>query len=214
MNALDPRRWMTCRWVLRAAFLLALSSIAPGCGLFKPTEPETPTGAALVADYSDIDKTLDTIARAVEDKGATGGQSAYLGAFATVADDGVDYVMIPLPAVVQRLQQQQVPIPNPWGPEEEQRFYPRLIVRNTASYSMRWLEDEEWSGTDGPITGDGGVKSEIYEIVAGGTLVARGRVRLTFKNSSGRWVITEWLERELAAGEDDRLTFSNLRLEP
>jgi len=108
------------------AGLLLLAAV-PGCGLFKPTEPEPPSGGVVETDYSEPALTLRTLDRAIEDKGRTTGQTAYLDGLADPDRDGMEFEMIPLQSVVQDLENAGGTVTLPWSHALEGSFYTRLI---------------------------------------------------------------------------------------
>lgn len=196
-----------------AAALAALLVLAPGCGLFRPTEPEPPSGGVVQTDYSDPDATIGTLARAIGDKGATTGASAYLDGLASTARDGVEFNAIHLPSVVQALQG-TVTIPNPWTHALESSFYQRLIDIDDAAYQMTWEKDQRFSGQD-IDNPDDAVRNQIYTVVSESGIIAKGYAKLSFiRSENNRWVITVWEDRDLEPGDDLNLTFSMLRLKP
>jgi hypothetical protein len=201
---------------MRRALVLAFCAgavLSAGCGLFHPTDPEPPSGGVVQTNYTDPDATLSTIGRAVNDKGATNGVTAYLDAFSSPSLDGIDFDAIHLPSVVQALQG-TVTIPDPWTHALESSFYARLIAIDNTAYAMTWAVDLRFSGED-VDNADSAVRNRIYTIQSESATVAKGYAKLTFqRSSSGRWVITLWEERDLEAGDDPDLTFSTLRLKP
>lgn len=197
---------------LAAAVLLAAA--APGCGLFKPTEPEPPSGGVVQADYSEPAATLETLRLAVEDKGRTTGLTAYLDGLAEPGRDGLDFNAIPLASVVQTLQNAQVTVTLPWTHALESGFYPRLIDIDPTAYSMHWEVDQRFVAED-QIGSDDAVLNRIYIIQSTTRPVAKGYAKLTFKQTApGRWVIVTWEERDVEPGDDENLTFSMLRHRP
>lgn len=206
---------MLARHAIRAALALLLAAGLAGCGLFKPTEPEPPSGGVVLADYSDPEATLETLRLAVEDKGRTTGQTAYLDGLADPdRDGGLDFTAVHLPSVVQQLQSSGVTIPNPWTHALESTFYRKLIGLDGAAYAMRWEVDRRFEAED--RTGaDDAVRNRIYEIQSESGVIARGYAKLTFQRTApDRWVISIWEERNLEPDDDPDVTFSMLRLKP
>jgi hypothetical protein len=199
------------RALVFGALLLAAGSI--GCGLFKPTEPEPPSGGVVQADYTEPERTLATLALGIEAKGASSGLTAYLDGLASPSRDGLDFNTLHLASVVQALAGVVTP-PNPWTHALESAFYPRLIAVASAPYSMTWSVDGRFSAED-QIGSEDAVLNRIYLIQTPSRVIARGYAKLTFKQTApGRWVIVLWEERNVEAGESEEVTFSMLRLKP
>jgi hypothetical protein len=200
----------------RASILLLGAALAtlPGCGLFKPTEPEPPSGGVVQANYTDPEATLETLRRAIEDKGATTGLTAYLDGIASPTRDGLNFTAIHLATVVQALQG-VVTIPDPWTHALEGSFYSRLIGIETAAYVMRWDPDTRFSDAEDQIGAEDAVLNRIYTIQTEAQTIARGYAKISFRQTApGRWVVVTWEERNVEAGESEDLTFSMLRLKP
>ncbi len=190
-----------------AALLFAIA-LLQGCGLFKPTEPETPSGTVVRTDYSSPDSTLETLARAVEDKGSSTGLTAYLGGLADQSRDGIGFVAIPLESVVQALQVSD----QTWTESNESGFYSRLAKINASPYLMTWEPDTRFNPDD--VNGDDAVLYRRYTILTPqNRLIARGYAKLVMKQLNGsKWVVVTWEEQVVEPGDDEALTFSWLRL--
>jgi hypothetical protein len=194
---------------------LAIAAGAPGCGLFKPTEPEPPSGGVVQADYSDPNATLTTLRLAVEDKGRTTGQTAYLDGLASPGrDGGLNFTAIHLPSVVQTLRNAEVIIPEPWTHALESDFYRKLIAIDNSPYAMQWAVDGRFEAED--LEGaDEWVLNKTYLIQSESRTIAKGYAKLTFRRTApNRWVIVTWEERDVEAGDSEDVTFSMLRLKP
>jgi len=193
--------------------LLAGAALA-GCGLFQPTEPEPPSGVVVEADYTDPDATLATLRLAVEDKGRTTGQTAYLGGLADPDRDGLDFTALHLPEVVQELQSSGVTIPDPWTHALESTFYRKLIGLDGSAYAMSWEVDSSFVGED-RTDAEEAIRNRKYFIQSESGLIAEGYAKLTFRLiPPSRWVIVTWEERPVRSGEVVDFTFSMLRLKP
>lgn len=194
--------------------LAALSGAGlSGCGLFQPTEPEPPSGGVVDADYTQPERTETTLDLAVEDKGRTTGQTAYLDGLAEASRDGVGFTMIPLASVVQRLENAGVNV-QPWTHSRESDFYLKLIAIDGTDYSMEWLPDPRFDGEDRTDDVEA-IRNRIYTIQAESGLIAKGYARLTFRQTApGRWVVVTWEERSVEPGDSEDITFSMLRLNP
>lgn len=193
---------------------LALTGGLPGCALFKPTEPEPPSGGVVDVDYSDPDATLQTLDLAIEDKGRTTGQNAYLDGLTSPERDGLELTVVHLPSVEQELRNQQVTIPPSWSHSLESAFYQKLITIDSGPYSMRWETDSSFVAEDQTGEQDA-VRNKVYIIQTQTGLLARGYAKLTFKQTAPRrWVITTWEERDVRPGDSEDHTFSMLRLKP
>jgi len=192
---------------------VALLVLAPGCGLFKPTEPETPRGSVVHTDYTSASATLATLARAIQDRGATTGQSAYLDGLAD------DFLATHLASVVQRFEDQNRPPPPQWTRNEESRFYAFLTDPNfaTGSFTMRWTADDRHADEE-IEEAERAILARTYSITrtVNGVpdTLAFGYATLTFRLiPPDKWVVTLWQERDLEPGDDETLTFSWLRLD-
>lgn len=206
--------------ILAAAWLLTTAALGP-CALFKPAEPEEPTGGALIGDYSAYDSTLATMRRAVEAKGVQNSRQLYLDALATEAEAGAGEGFRASfdPLTVSRYQAQGgVNVPSRWQRTEEERFLDVLVARNQGSgYRMTWQRYPE--GGDETI-GDARVTVfRRYDILlvetsTGGTQpYASGWATLTLVRAGTSWRLVEWVDGELTSAPPNTSSFGLLRLE-
>uniref|UniRef100_A0A832MLT5 Uncharacterized protein n=1 Tax=Eiseniibacteriota bacterium TaxID=2212470 RepID=A0A832MLT5_UNCEI len=210
-----PRRlaWLTLTWI-------ALTGALGPCALFKPADPEAPTGTALVGDYSQYDSTLATMRRAVEAKGALNSRQLYVDALATEADaPGAAFRALFDELTRSRyLSQGGVNVPASWLRPQEETFLDDLIANNQGSeYRMTW---ERYPAGGEETLGETQVR--IFRryavfIVQPSTGASQpyleGWAALRLVRSGTRWVVTEWDDRELPAPSPNTKSFGLVRLE-
>lgn len=180
-----------------ALALGGLALLVAGCGLFEPTSPEVgSTGEVLLANYSDPESCLAYMALGVERKDNVG-LTAYIGALADSASDGVGFHAFFDAAVWNAYTGIK---PDDWTLSyEETQFYPAFIALRSDSYDMRWLPDEQHP-LDETIDSDHVILHRKYEVYALSTneslLIAVGFADLYFTRvSASRWVLTRWQDR-------------------
>ena len=196
--------------VLGAAAVLAALTVAPGCDYFKPATPETPqAGTSVVPNYNQPDSTLDTVARAIADKGRSNGQSAYAGAFADTTVDAREFHAFFDTQTLARMAALGITPPLDWDHAHEANFYPRLVTLSSvpagATYLFQWSKDET---AEDDYQADTATLYREYRAIAilqGGQtqIFARGFAALTLVHASSKWVIVRWQDREAADANRD-----------
>jgi hypothetical protein len=215
------------RATLSAAGVVA-ALLLGGCEWFRPDDPEAPQGggAAIVPNYAEPDSVLETMARAIENKGRSNGQAAYIGAFAdTTADVTRGFHAFFDPQTVNRMEQRGIVIPDDWDHDDEEAFYSRLVtlpsVPANSAFVLQWSEDVS-QGED-EIAAETARLYRKYTITAitaeGADLitVALGLATLDLvKLSTTRWAIVTWQDREWPGAnlENGEISFGQRRLEP
>ena len=209
------RRSMTVP-VLALAITMAMCA---GCDYFKPADPEAPSASAvIIPNYSVPEKTLETLARGIQDKGRTNGLAAYTGGLA----DGFEAVFDP--QTINRMEQSGVMVPEDWNLSREESFYSKFVTLSTvplnSEYSFRWVRDQ----TQGEDVNEAELailhkEYQVFAIQQGGEsqYIARGFATLHFsKVSADRWAITKWDDREKndAHPEQGEVSMGQRRLEP
>lgn len=203
---------------------LAGALLLAGCDLFKPATPEPPSGTGIIPTYSSPSNTLQTIARAMEDKGRSNGQSVYTDAFADSASDGLGFHAF-LDAVTEaRLRGLGYVIPPDWDRGLEETFYSKFVTRqqvpSNAIYIFQWTVDQTQGNDDSTATT--ATLHREYRVLAAvsetdvGT-IARGFATLSFqKISASRWALTRWQDREApnAVRENGEISMGERRIEP
>lgn len=183
---------------LRAGLLLgALALLLAGCGLFRPTSPEIGAGqSTLLASYADPESCLKYMAIGIERKDNVG-LTAYVGALADSAGDGVGFHAFFDAAVWNAYTGVK---PDDWDLDhEETQFYPAFIALRTDTLDMEWSTDEQHP-LDETIDSDHVIlhrKYEVHAISATETLlIAIGYADLYFTRiSASRWALTRWQDR-------------------
>jgi hypothetical protein len=205
--------------------LLAGAFLAAGCDLFRPATPEPPSGGGIIPNYSSPSFTLQTIARAVEDKAVTNGQSVYIDAFAdSSAGDGVGYHAFLDPVTEARMRASNITIPEDWDHGLEDTFYGKFVRRpqvpSQAKYIFQWTIDQTQGNDDSTAT-EATLHRE-YRVLAAvsetdvGT-IAHGFVTMRFfKVTASRWAITRWQDREPSDYDPARgeVSMGERRVEP
>jgi hypothetical protein len=196
-------------------FVLISGALAAGCGYFKPAQPETPEpGSAIIPNYGQPDNTLETIAKAIADKGRSNGQSAYTGAFADTALDGREFHAFFDAQTLNYLAQFGITPPADWTHKDEHDFYARFVtltsVPQGSDYLFVWTKDPSPGGDD--IQSDRATLYREYHAYAilqdNVTLTfARGFATLYLVRASSKWLIVRWEDHQasdanLSAGEE------------
>lgn len=196
----------------RAASALLIAALAAGCDLFKPAEPEPPDGDVILGNYTTVDSTLDTMARAVRAKGQLDGQNAYLRGLADPALDVGRTFVAEFDAAT--LSGFQGSVPNPWGRNEESSFY-----SNFAGDDGLLAHDMEWGDGDrsDPVPTDStATVIRSYRVLRLNatnsiTTLATGYADMDFVRTPRGWVMVRWVDRENSTGPT-RSSYGALRL--
>jgi hypothetical protein len=190
--------------------------VLSGCSLFQPTEPEPPSGAVVIADYSSPEKTLETVAAAVTSKGLANGQSAYEDALAD--DDGLPgFRAFHLPEVIAR--QPAGSVPATWDKGRERNFYFSMVNVSANEYEMRFQVDPRNADFEFiDVAADTASLYRQYTVFVfdsdgNAETLALGYANFGFRRINSRWQIIRWTDVLGLPGDDDALTFGALRLE-
>jgi hypothetical protein len=189
---------------MRRLALLLLLAVLPGCDLFKPATPESPTSNVLLTNFMDPDSVLATLRRAIVAKGQANSTAAYALAFADSVRqdqsllDGIEFRAFVSAEIRQRFPADFVVTEN-WTSDREQLFYSQLIRVSNAPYVMRWTRDDahpdEQPAEDRVILHR---KYLVQTATADSFAVAQGIADLYFfllPSGSTRWVIYRWDDR-------------------
>lgn len=212
---------MNSRIPALALFLVAILAL-PGCDFFRPARPdigdkENPL-PSVHADYSTTEKTLETIQAAIEDKSATNGQSAYIGAFTDPATDGVGFTTTFDPNTLARFSAQDLPSTD-WNLDREQFFYLNLARFTPFQYLFTW-------GTDFPLAPEdveGATTATLYRsyrLMAKppdrDTLLSEafGNAEIHLVLVDNKWKIVKWIDSEDSRADfnANQVSFGYLRL--
>lgn len=195
-----------------AAVSLSLVLCA-GCSLFKPTEPEPPSGSNLIPDYSTPLETLRTMADAVSVKAA--GQNAYDDALLADGEGGfAGFRAYHLPEVAARHPDGSAT----WTKEEERVFFGDLVTRSADEYVMEFRDDSRngaFQNTDDPDTASLYQRYTISTFDADGDntgMIANGYAYISMRRVNSRWQVLLWKDIDGEPGDDDSETFGALRL--
>jgi hypothetical protein len=204
------RRNLTRCGIVLAAWLVATGS-GP-CAFFKPTEPEIGKRVdPIIPDYSTPDKTLETLARGMVDKGRSNGQDVYMAGLADSTLDGRAFYAFFDPRDL---------IEHPWAYGDWTRdFEPQLLYdlyhKHTNPFEMTW-EQYQPGGND-ELHPDFVIiprKYTLVQLVTNGNTVTRspiaiGAARLTLLRSnrnSADWVIAIWQDIRTADADSAQIT--------
>jgi hypothetical protein len=196
----------------------ACAAFLAGCALFRPTEPEPPQGEVLIPDLSEPERTLETVALAIEDKGRTNGLSVYEDSFVPELA-GTGYRAYHLPGVIQSYQAGGGTVPPNWTRELERGFYSGLIQLDSDEFEAFWSPDPRNEGLEVvDIAADTACLYREYTIQSRGptttTTVAHGFAYLSFfRNNSGDWQILRWQDIPGEPEDPESETMGALRLE-
>lgn len=196
---------------------VAAFTLASGCKYFEPAQPEAPSAPSIFPNYTSPDSTLESMAKGIQDKGRTNGQSVYVGALSDSFQAFFD------PLTVERMGQQGVVPPDRWLKPDEDVFYGRFIqlrtVPATAQYVMRWAKDQT-QGEDVFESTTAVLHREyhVYAILndADEAVIARGFATLYFvSESASHWALVRWQDREASDAQIDKgeICFGQRRLE-
>jgi hypothetical protein len=189
----------TPRRVHAALALILIATLAGGCvNPFLPATPEAPTGKGVVANYSTVEKLLQTMADAIADKSASG-RSAYNGALADSVTLGTRaFYATPYPAVRDLYANPT----DPWGIDFEKRFYDYLIgVVQTFTYSFKWSPDNSRPIDFTDEVAGLAIYHRKYELLASSPdgldlkTVAVGYADLYLQRLNSRWYLYRWEDR-------------------
>lgn len=183
-----------------AALTLALiATLAGSCvNPFRPATPEVSTGAGVIANYSTVEKLLQTMADAIEAKSESG-RNAYNGALAdSVALGTRAFYAIPYPAV-QDLWPTKT---EPWDIVQERNFYDYLRgVAQTFAYTCS-LEVDNTRPSDSIDEAAGtAVYYRKYTLQATSPdglvtkTIAIGYADLYLQKLNSRWYLYRWEDR-------------------
>jgi len=211
--------------ILLSAWLSATGAIGT-CPFFKPTQPESPNRPPIIPDYSSPAATLLTMAKGVEDKSTSNGQSVYMDALAesSAADPG-DGRAFHAFFDLRDLQEHSTSWDRnrDWNKQLEPVMYSDLVRKYSYPYLMTWEPNEACpqgncndteSSTDALLHR----KYRIMGLVKQGTTtdtlpVAIGAADLYFVKSAkaaNKWVIALW--QDFAITGADTATLGKFRL--
>ena len=196
---------------------------AVGCGPGNSSNPTAPSPQIIPA-YSAPTLTLETLAKGIEDKGQSNGQSVYLGAFAESTavnlGDGRAYHAFFDP---RDLRDHPSWDPNrDWNKDLERVMYVDLARKFVNPYEMTW-EPYEPNGneTGGPDDSLLHRKYTIVQLIQAGSTVTRspvaiGAVDLYFVRSAAaanKWVIALWQDIHTWDRDSAKISLGTRRLE-
>jgi len=202
------------------ALLFVVTFALPGCDYFRPAQPEPFDGEnplpPVRADYSDPERTLETLQLAIQDKSATNGQAAYIGGFADPATDDQGFSATFDPFTVARFDHPDTD----WNLGREQFFYSSLSRYAPGfTYLFAWGHEFESAPED---TRDATTATlyRSYRLRANpagrDTLVneAFGNAELHFILVGNKWKIVKWIDTEnpRANFDAEEKSFGYLRL--
>ena len=202
---------------------LAASGLGP-CELFKPETPESPSGDAILGNYTQPDSTLAAIVYGIRAKGQSGGDGVYLAAFADSSGpggspDGRGYNAFFDPVTVTRHTSQGGTLPSTWpvwGRLQEEQFFARVVRLYTEPYDMTWEEDQSQGNDEiGPGTAFIHRRYRLYRRLSNGVAApfASGYADIRLINPGTRWVIVSWQDREDPNPPAGAICYGRLRLE-
>ena len=187
---------------------------------------DTPTAARprVIPDYSTPTLALETLAKGLEDKGATNGQDAYLGAFAesTMASgDGRAFH-----AFFDNKDLREHPAWDPnrdWNKALESMMYSHLVRLFASEYDVTW-EPYEPSGNETGTENDSLLhrKYRVVQLVRTGSMITRspvavGAADLHFVRSvravGKKWVIATWQDYHTLDADSAQVSLGGRRLE-
>ncbi len=186
-----------------APLLAATALVLAGCvNPFKPSDPEIPTGIAVLEVFKTTDDVLETMRLAIEAK-STNGENAYRHCFS----DSVTATDIAFRAIYDQAAKQawqagvSISAPEPWNLPEYESKVPRFLytVRQNAAYSWVWLPDRT-SGND-EETGSTALLHRQYLLKATAPnsstneIIAQGYCDLSLVFNGSRWLIVRWVDR-------------------
>jgi len=196
MAALTPR----LRRLAVAAFA-ALALAHAGCANpFAPATPEPPDPSGITPDYSSPEKLINTLAEALANKGPAG-RLAWADAMAdSVGGDPRAFYAYQDPRVLSAwLLSSPVAPPDPWGLEEERRFYDWFVARYDGEYSMVWADDNDSPRDEIDESAGTALLHRQYYVAATPStttlIIAIGYVDLYMARYDGRWFVTRWQDR-------------------
>jgi hypothetical protein len=191
---------------LRAGLAVGLLAVlVTGCDLFKPASPEIGDGGtALLPSYATPESCLRYMQIGIERKDNLG-QSAYLGALADTATDGLGFHAFFDQAVWNAYSGVR---PADWNRDYEAQFLPLFFSVKLDPYEMKWLPDEVYPYDYVNPAGDRMILYRRYEVRAlqqspvDTLLITVGYADLYFARiSASRWALYRWQDRvDPAAG--------------
>jgi hypothetical protein len=191
--------------ILALAWLASTGEVGV-CKLFRPATPEQGgVGTIILANYSDPDSTLATLARGIA--GKANGQSAYSGGIADTTRDGRSFTATFDPAVLSRYTSlaTAIKVPERWNETFELTFFFNFIqYKKNADYTLKWGPDQ-FNPIDPPRGLDTALLHRSYKVTArlsdGSDLIIMvGYADLYFAlTAASRWVIVGWQDRVDAA---------------
>jgi hypothetical protein len=175
--------------LLGLAWFVMTGGVFSGCnGLFKPATPEPPTSKPIVLRYDSVEATLKTMELGIAAKAQ--GLNAWLGAF-----EPSEYRQT---FDAKDLAACQCDPPTTWGFTQEQNFYLSLMEVRTGDNYLAEFDSLEFKPDLPPPSPTEAVVYRHYRIFANAPdgnateVIAIGTVDLTFKEVSGKWLITHW----------------------
>lgn len=210
------------RGALRNALLGgAVLALLAGCDYFRAAQPEAPTGDdAFLPDYSDPDRTLETIANAIADKARTIGITAYTGAFAeSTSTSTPGYHQLFWPTDVSNWITSGHTPPSDWGFALERNFYVRFVNLRGDNYRMEWAPDDanpdDVRGSQATIHRHYVVTTLAEDGSVSSTLAVGFADLILIQFPDGDWEITRWNDRidpEADPNDPEQLTLGRRRL--
>ena len=204
---------------------LTVTGAVGDCAFFKPAVPESPNKPPIIPHYDTPTLTLQTLAKGIEDKSQSNGQSVYLGAFAesTAAStgDGRAFHAFFDPRDLQ--EHPTWPRTGDWNKELEPLMYADLVRKYSNPYLMTWHEYQP--NGDDDVGADYALlhrKYKIVQVAKNGTTtdtlpVAIGTADLYFVKSTraaNKWVIAKWQDWHTRNDPDSaQVTLGKRRLE-
>ena len=186
---------------------------------------DTLTGARprVISDYSTPTLALETLAKGLEDKGATNGQDAYMGAFAEstlTSGDGRAFH-----AFFDNRDLRENPAWDPdqdWGKERERMMYAYLVRLFASKYEVTW-EPYAANGNETGTPNDSLLhrKYRVVQLIRTGSMITRspvavGAADLRFVRSSttaGKWVIATWQDYHTPDADSAQVSLGGRRLQ-
>jgi hypothetical protein len=198
--------------------LLALALAGCSDSGTPPVAPPPPTG--IVIDYTAPTRTLETLAKGIEDKNRTHGVDAYMGALAdsflgNSGDGRAFHAFFDIQDIAEH------PWPYDWTREFEPLLLRDLFLRYPGPFEMTWGPYEAAGNETG--TADDSLlhrKYTLVQVTTTGTTVRRdviavGAADLHFVRSARtlRWVIAQWQDYHTIDADADGPTMGRRRLE-
>jgi hypothetical protein len=198
--------------ILLAAWLMATGAVGT-CAFFKPTEPESPNRPPITPDYSSPIRTLETLAKGIEDKNQSNGQDVYMGALADSSQVGTGDGRA-FHALFDARDLLEHPWAYDWTRDYEPVLLQNLYEQATYPFEMTW-EPYEPGGNE-TEDADEALLHRKYTLVqlvnTQRDTIAIGAADLYFVRSqrNADWVIAVWQDIRI---DPRHLTFGKRRLE-